>query len=103
MQGGSRIPKGVERGNEFQITVDGRIVSAHEGETIAAALLAAGIMSFRQAPDGAQRGLFCGMGVCFECRMTVNGIPNVQTCVTEAEPGMSIETQREDLWLGGER
>ncbi len=96
MQGRRRIAGAVKRGDAFQIVVDGRPIDAYEGETIAAALVASGVTTFRYGPDGSPRGLFCGMGICFECRMTVNGIPNVQTCITRAEPGMLVETQSEE-------
>jgi predicted molibdopterin-dependent oxidoreductase YjgC len=96
---GGRIPRGVERGAQFEIEVDGRPVVAFEGETIAAALIASGVRIFRHTNvQGAPRGIFCGMGVCFDCVMTVNGVPNVRTCVTPAEPGMRVETQREAEW-----
>ena len=99
---GGRIRAGVERGRQFEIDVDGEKVLAHEGETIAAALLASGRRTFRHtARLDAPRGIFCGMGICFDCTMTVNGVPNVRTCVTQAEPGMKVETQHESRWLGG--
>ena len=97
-----RIQTGVERGRQFEIEVDGRPVVAYEGETIAAALLASGIEVFRHTHRlDAPRSLFCGMGICFECLMTVDGVPNVRTCVTQAEPGMKVQSQRESLWGGG--
>ena len=91
-----RITEGIRRGRQIEIDVDGRRVSAYEGETIAAALLASSICTLRHtAISGAPRGIFCGMGVCFDCTMTVNGIPNVRTCVTLVEPEMQIQTPRE--------
>ena len=56
-------------------------------------LLAAGIRTFRHSPGGEPRGVFCGMGVCFECRMIVDGRPNVRTCMTPAHPGCRVERQ----------
>lgn len=77
------------------IEVDGRKVSAREGERIAAALLAAGIRVFRTTHRrGEPRGPFCGIGRCTDCVMTVDGVPNVRTCVTPVRAGMKIETQR---------
>ncbi len=94
-----RIRTGVERGRQFQIEVDGRPIAVYEGETIGAALLAAGVRTLRHtAKQDAPRGIFCGMGVCFDCVMTVNGVPNVRTCVTQVEPGMKVQTQRESRW-----
>jgi D-hydroxyproline dehydrogenase subunit gamma len=98
MGAGQRISRGVERGAGFEIEVDGRSVVAYEGETVAAALVASGVTTLRHGPDGSPRGLFCGMGICFECLMTVDGVPNVRVCVTAARPGMRVQTQREELW-----
>ena len=84
-----------EWGRQVAIQVDGRPMSAFEGEPIAAALIAAGIRVFRYtARTGEPRGVFCALGRCTDCRMTVNGVPNVRTCVTPVEEGMIIQTQR---------
>ena len=86
---------GVERGRALVVVVDGTDVPAHEGETIAAALLAAGRRFTRwTARTGEPRGYFCGMGVCQDCLVTVDGRPNVRACVTPARDGMRIESQR---------
>jgi len=78
-----------------EITVDGMRIRALEGEPIAAALMAAGIRTFRYTQKrGERRGVFCAIGRCTDCAMTVNGMPNVRTCVTAVEPGMIIETQK---------
>ncbi len=77
----------------IEIRVDGRPVPAFRGQTILAALHAAGITALRRSDRrGEPRGALCGMGVCFECRVTVNGRPGVQACMTEVEDGMEIET-----------
>jgi len=90
-----RVFKGVERGQPFKIEVDGENIVAYEGETIGAALLAAGLRTLRYANKLEQpRGLYCGIGLCQECRMTINGIPNTQACQTLATPGCRIETQK---------
>ena len=97
-----RIESGVERGRQFEIDVDGQPVTAFEGETIAAALLAAGRHVFRHTAKLSQpRGLFCGMGICFDCLMTVNGVRDVRACVTLAQPDTKVETQSESGWLRG--
>lgn len=73
------------------VFVDDRPVSAVEGEPIAAALLAGGIRVMRRTPRfGKPRGLFCGIGRCTDCIMTVDGEPNVRTCVTPVREGMRI-------------
>jgi len=81
-------------GRVVNITVDGKKIKAKEGEMIIAALLAAGIKINRFTDKYKQpRGLFCGIGQCTDCVMTVNGVPNTRTCITPVEEGMVIETQ----------
>ncbi|NPV69572.1 MAG: (2Fe-2S)-binding protein [Firmicutes bacterium] len=76
------------------IDFDGRPVEAIEGEPIAAALMAAGVASFRTTPVRHEpRGVFCAIGRCTDCVMTVDGVPNVRTCVTPARDGMIVRTQ----------
>lgn len=90
-----RVENGLERGRAIAIVVDGSPVPAFEGESVAAALLAAGTRVLKTtARYGAPRGLYCGMGVCFECVMTIEGRPNVRSCQTPVREGMRIETQR---------
>jgi aerobic-type carbon monoxide dehydrogenase small subunit (CoxS/CutS family) len=85
---------GVERGEQIQITVDGRTVACYLGESVAAAMIAeAGDLALRQTDSGEPRGLFCGMGVCFECLVVVDGVPNTRACMTWASDGMSVVTQ----------
>lgn len=77
-----------------EIIVDGKAISAIEGEPIAAALMAAGIRKFRVTPkDKSPRGIFCGIGRCTDCIMTVDGQPNVRTCVTPVKNGMIVTSQ----------
>ncbi len=96
---GTRITSGIERGSPIQIEVDGRALQAYEGETIAAAMIASGITSFRHtAKHSSPRGIFCGMGVCFDCLMTVDGVPNVRSCITKVREGMKVRTQDEHAW-----
>src|SRR5215470_17072024 len=71
---------------------DGRELSALPGETIAAALAAAGIVALRQARSGAPRGPFCGMGVCFDCLVTVDGRPSQRACLTKVSAGMDVRS-----------
>jgi hypothetical protein len=84
-----------ERGPEVFVLVDGAPLLAFHGETLAAAMLAAGRRVFRYAPrTGRPRGLFCGMGVCYDCLMVVDGRPNVRACMTPVADGMQAVTQR---------
>ncbi|MEV0587717.1 (2Fe-2S)-binding protein [Nonomuraea sp. NPDC050310] len=77
----------------FEITVDGRPVPVRPGQSIGAALHAAGIRSWRRTRFGARpRGLFCGIGVCFDCLLSVNGAPEQRACLVEARPGDSVST-----------
>ena len=84
-----RIP-GKGRGNPVTITFNGRPVAAFEGETVHAALSAAGIRKFRADSDGHGHGVFCGMGVCYECVVTVDGVENQRACSTFVKDGMAV-------------
>jgi predicted molibdopterin-dependent oxidoreductase YjgC len=89
-----RDGRAVERGPSFDIEVDGERLKAFEGETLAAVLLAAGRRLMRTTPRyGAPRGMYCGMGICYDCLMVVNGVPNVRACQTLAQRGMKVQTQ----------
>jgi len=75
-------------------TFDGQSVRARAGDSIAAALLAAGISVTRATPvSGAVRGPYCMMGACFECLAVVDGRPSTQTCMTEVKEGMRVDRQ----------
>ena len=88
-----RLP-GVRRGPTVTIVVDGTPVSAHAGETVAAALLVAGHRVLRLTPKRRlPRGLFCGMGVCFDCLVVVDDVPNTRACMTWVRDGMRVELQ----------
>ena len=86
-----RIPY-ADRGEPIFIKVNGAPGPAHEGETVHAALTAAGIYPLRQTLSGETRGAFCGMGLCYECLVTVNHIPDQQACMTRVQDGMEIQT-----------
>ena len=86
-------PPGTERGPALTIQVDGQQVKAHAGESVAAVLLANGKRRFRHTAKGAKpRGIFCGIGVCYDCLVTINGVPGVRACVTPVSPGMIEES-----------
>ena len=77
----------------MNITVDGREVGCREGQTIAAALIGAGDVGWRTTRRaGAARGLFCGIGVCFDCLVTVNGEGPLRACLIAAQPGDRVTT-----------
>jgi len=73
--------------------VDGEPANAREGDTVASALLAAGIRTFRQTRTGAPRSVFCGIGVCYDCVVTINGLRSVRACITPVREGMKVETK----------
>jgi|SoiMethySBSTD1v2_1073268.scaffolds.fasta_scaffold850401_2 predicted molibdopterin-dependent oxidoreductase YjgC len=82
-------------GGTITITVDGTEVKARAGDSVAAALAAAGRVSYRTTPvSGSRRGPYCAMGACFECLVTIDGTPNQQACVVRVSPGMQVSTQR---------
>jgi D-hydroxyproline dehydrogenase subunit alpha len=87
--------------SRFDIDVDGRAVSAEPGQTVAAALIGAGIAVFRRTPTGAPRGIFCGMGVCFDCLVTVDGLAGQRACMTPARPGMRISLELSEQGRNG--
>ncbi len=83
-----RLP---ERTASVEIEIDGRPVMAAPGDSVAAAMFAAGLSSFRRAPvDGAPRGPWCAMGVCFECLVEIDGEPDRQACMTPVRPGLRV-------------
>lgn len=76
------------------LTFDGTEIPFVSGQTVAGALLAHGIHSWRTTRvNDRPRGVFCGIGVCFDCLVTVDGDPNERACLVLAEPGMRITTQ----------
>ncbi|MEE4279784.1 MAG: 2Fe-2S iron-sulfur cluster-binding protein [Halieaceae bacterium] len=84
---------GVARAHEaFHFSFDGRPIEAHAGESVAAALISAGEMVCRETAQGEGRGLFCGMGVCGECTVLVNGQPR-RSCMEMALPGLDVQRQ----------
>ena len=80
----------------WTMTFDGREVRAREGDSVASALLAAGITVTRATPvSAAPRGPWCMMGACFECVAIVDGQRGTRTCMTPAREGMRVDIQRD--------
>jgi sarcosine oxidase subunit alpha len=73
------------------LKIDGRRIQVEAGTTVAVAMLQAGIR--RESVSGAPREPACGMGICWECRATVDGVPGVRTCLTPAVDGMEVDTR----------
>jgi predicted molibdopterin-dependent oxidoreductase YjgC len=73
---------------------DHRPVPLRPGQSIGAALIAAGIRSWRTTRrESRPRGIFCGIGICFDCLVTVDGAPNQRACLVAAAPGMDVRSQ----------
>ncbi|MFC1437497.1 (2Fe-2S)-binding protein [Streptacidiphilus sp. N1-10] len=93
----ARTPLGLVRAEPdpgFTVDFDGRELPALPGRTVAAVLWSAGIVSWRRTRDGGEpRGVFCGIGACFDCLVTVNGQPNQRACLVAAAPGDVIHSQ----------
>jgi len=74
------------------LNVNNKEVTVAEGTTVASALLANGINAFRRSVNGAPRGPLCGMGICFECRVMIDGEQHQRSCTVIATEGMKITT-----------
>ncbi|SDP37473.1 2Fe-2S iron-sulfur cluster binding domain-containing protein [Nakamurella panacisegetis] len=78
----------------FDFSFDGRPIPATPGQSVGAALVAAGYRSWRTTRiGGAPRGIFCGIGICFDCLVTVNDVPNRRACLVEVQPDDRISSQ----------
>jgi predicted molibdopterin-dependent oxidoreductase YjgC len=87
-----RLPEAA--GDIIAFTIDGQIAQAFAGDSVAAALLSAGVDHCRMTPvSGARRAPYCMMGVCFDCLVTIDGVGNRQACLIPVRAGMRVETQ----------
>ena len=78
--------------DEVRIRVNGRAISVPDGTVLAAALASAGLPWFRRSVDGHPRAPLCGMGICMECRVTINGQAHCCSCQTLCREGMTVQT-----------
>ena len=79
----------------IRVEVEGRSILVPPGASAAAAVLLAGLASIRDTPvGGSERAPYCMMGVCFDCLAEIDGVPNRQSCMVSARPGMCIRRQR---------
>jgi D-hydroxyproline dehydrogenase subunit gamma len=76
----------------LKVSVNGKSLAVPRGSTVAAAILRAGSNAFRRSVRGEHRGPLCGMGICFECRVMVNGVPHIKSCQLLCSAGMEIAT-----------
>ena len=74
------------------VVVNGVPVIMPAGSMVAAAILNTGVHAFRRSATGEQRGPLCGMGICFECRVTIDGEPHSRSCQTVCKDGMDVRT-----------
>lgn len=88
-----RLDEGQTRGQRLQVFIDGEQVTAYQGESLAGVLMANGSYEGRRTPNDAPRGYYCGMGVCWDCAVVVDGEPNVRACRTYVRDGMWVERQ----------
>ena len=80
--------------SEIQFTFDDKTISAVSGQSVGAALLATNQRSLRKTRfNEDKRGIFCGIGVCFDCLVVIDGITNQRACIIEAKHGMKVQTQ----------
>lgn len=74
------------------LVVDGVLVTMPSGSMVSAAVLKTGTYAFRRSATGEPRGPLCGMGICFECRVTIDGEAHSRSCQTVCENGMDVRT-----------
>lgn len=74
------------------LVVDGVEVTMPAGSVVAAAIMKSGASSFRRSVTGEARGPLCGMGICFECRVTIDGEAHCRSCLTVCRNGMDVRT-----------
>jgi len=77
---------------DVALTVNGVTVTVTEGTTVAAAILTTGVATFRRSVSGEPRGPVCGMGICYECRVTIDGQSHARSCQILCQPGMKVTT-----------
>ena len=74
------------------LTINDQVVEVEDGTTVAAAIMNVGVTAFRRSVNGKPRSPLCGMGICFECRVSVDGVPHSRSCTVLARDGMEIVT-----------
>lgn len=90
----ARFRRATTRGKAVRVTLNGAQVEAFSGDTVAAMMLVAGTASSQvNKHSGAPRGPYCHMGVCFECLVTIDDVPDCQACMVPVREGMTVHTQ----------
>ena len=75
------------------VVVNGVSVTMPAGSMVSAAILKTGVHAFRRSASGELRGPLCGMGICFECRVTIDGEQHCRSCQTACRNGMDVRTE----------
>jgi len=78
--------------DQVHLRIDGKSVSVQPGTLVAAAIAQSGVNKFRRSVRGEPRGPLCGMGICMECRVTINGLAHCRSCYVVCEEGMEVQT-----------
>ena len=86
------MPESPMTASPIELTIDGRPATVPAGITVAAALWNLEIWGMRRSADGQSRGPLCAMGICYECRVTIDGTPHRRACLELCRPGMVIAT-----------
>jgi len=76
----------------IEIVADGQLLRVDPGVTLASALLNRDHWVFRRSTTGESRAPVCGMGICYECRVTIDGVAHQRACMVIVEPGMRVDT-----------
>jgi D-hydroxyproline dehydrogenase subunit gamma len=82
----------MSKDSQVRIRVNGQAVTVPAGTVVAAAIARAGVIVFRRSVTGQARGPLCGMGVCMECRATIDGLAHCRTCQMLCQDGMEVRT-----------
>ena len=90
----ARYSNNFEHSSQISFEFEGKILNAYPGDSVAAALTSYGIMDLRETASGESRGIFCGMGVCHECLVDIDGEQNKRACMTKLKNGMKINRQK---------
>ena len=77
----------------ISLRINGEDVSVKQGTTVAAAIMLLGTMRFRRSVTGEPRGPLCGMGICYECRVTIDGHPHSKSCQLVCRDGMDVKSE----------
>lgn len=77
---------------DVRFTLNGQPAYAPAGVSVAVAVLACGVTAFRKSVTGEPRAPLCGMGICFECRLTIDGHPHQKSCQVVLREGMTVHT-----------